>query len=177
MSDPHAPAAVRISQIVAVARNGVIGRAGALPWRVPSDLRTFKRLTMGKPIVMGRKTFESIGKPLPGRPNIVITRQPNWAAAGVHVAQTVPDAIAVARDIAVQSACDEVMIIGGAEIYRASRDLSDRIYLTRIDAAPDGDTWFDPLDPDTWSRASVEPLPQGPKDEFAATLEIYDRKP
>jgi dihydrofolate reductase len=140
-----------------------------------SDLKTFRRLTMGKPIVMGRRTFESIGKPLDGRDNIVITRDASFAPDGVSVTDNIDDAMTLARVLARTSGADEVMVIGGAKIYDATLPLADRIYLTRVHARPDGDRTFEGFDPAEWSETSREALPQGPKDEHAATLLVYDR--
>lgn len=164
-----------ISLIVAVAENGVIGRDGKLPWRLSSDLKTFRRLTLGKPIVMGRRTFQSIGKPLDGRDNIVITRDASFSPDGVSVTDNVDDAMTLARVLARTSGADEIMVIGGAKIYDATMPMADRLYLTRVHAHPDGDRTFDGFDPADWRETSREPLPQGPKDEHAATLFVYDR--
>ncbi len=130
-----------ITLVVARAANGVIGRDGALPWHLPADLRRFKALTMGKPIVMGRRTFESIGRPLPGRHNIVLTRGA-WRADGVTVVPDLPAALAAAGG--------EAMIIGGAAVYAAALPVADRIELTEVHAAPRGDTVLPPFDPTDW---------------------------
>ena len=132
-----------VTLVVARADNGVIGRDGGLPWHLPADLRHFKQLTLGKPVVMGRRTFDSIGKPLPGRHNIVLTRG-DWTAAGVTA---VPD---LAAALAAAGPVDEVMIIGGATVYAAALPLADRIHLTEVHIAPDGDTVLPPFDPDVW---------------------------
>ncbi|MFN0217995.1 MAG: dihydrofolate reductase [Hyphomicrobium sp.] len=168
---------MNLSLIVAVAENGIIGRDGKLPWRLSSDLKTFRKLTMGKPIVMGRRTFESIGKALDGRDNIVVTRDPTFAPEGVSAVSSVDDALTLGRVLARTSGADEVMIIGGAAVYDATLPMADRIYLTRVHASPVGDRRFDAFDPARWVEVSREPLPQGPKDEHAATLIVYDRAP
>ncbi|MBS0233195.1 MAG: dihydrofolate reductase [Proteobacteria bacterium] len=165
-----------VSLIVAVSENGVIGRAGALPWRLSSDLKTFRRLTMGKPIVMGRKTFQSIGKPLDGRDNIVVTRDSAFEVAGVSTCETVTDALTLARVLAKTSGADEIMVIGGAEIYDAAFPVADRIYLTCVHASVEGDRHFSPLDAGEWLETSREPLPKGPRDDHASTLFVYDRQ-
>ena len=165
-----------VSLIVAVSENGVIGRAGALPWRLSSDLKTFRRLTMGKPIVMGRKTFQSIGKPLDGRDNIVVTRDPAFEVAGVSTCETISDALTLARVLAKTSGADEIMVIGGAEIYDAAFPVADRIYLTRVHANVEGDRHFSVLDAGEWRETSSEPLPKGPRDDHASTLFVYDRQ-
>jgi dihydrofolate reductase len=164
-----------ISLVVAVAENGVIGRGGTLPWRVPSDMRTFRRLTMGKPVIMGRKTYDSIGKPLEGRDNIVVTRNAGFEAPGTERAGSVDDALALARIGAAARGVDEIMVIGGAEIFAATLPLADRIYLTRIHARPDGDTTFPELDPNVWREVSRAPLPPDPRDDAPATLHTYER--
>lgn len=165
----------RITLVVAVAENGVIGRDGALPWRLSSDLRQFRARTLGKPVVMGRKTYESIGKPLDGRDNVVVTRQPAFTAAGVHVAATVADALALARRLATERGADEIAVIGGAEIFRAVLPLADRIVLTRVHGSPPGDVLFPPLDPARWRPVSRQDHAAGPKDDFAFTVEVLDR--
>ena len=164
-----------ISLIVAVAENGVIGNQGGLPWRLSSDLKTFRRLTMGKPIVMGRRTFQSIGKPLDGRDNIVVSRDPHFAPEGVTVLPSFDEAMIVARALARTGGSDEVMIIGGAELYKAALPKATRIYWTAVTARPEGDTFFPDLDPAAWQETSAEPLPQGPRDQYAATLKVLER--
>jgi dihydrofolate reductase len=136
-----------LSLIVARANNGVIGKDNQLPWRLPADLKYFKAVTMGKPIVMGRKTFESIGRPLPGRQNIVVTRNPDFISAGITVVHSVEAAIAAANEAA------EIMLIGGTELYTLSLALADRIYLTAIHQDFDGDAHFPALD-SQWQQVS-----------------------
>ena len=138
-----------VSFVVARADNGVIGRDNALPWRLPADLAHFKRLTVGKPVVMGRRTFESIGKPLPGRHNIVLTRDPAWSAAGVSVVPNLAEAIAAAG-LDPRARVDELMIIGGAAVYAEALPLARRIHLTEVHAAPEGDTLLPRFDPGIW---------------------------
>lgn len=142
---------------------------------MPSDLKTFRRLTLGKPIIMGRKTFQSIGRPLDGRDNIVITRDPGFAADGVVVARNLDAAIAHAKLLATARRATEIMVIGGAEIYRLAMPIADRIYFTRIDAAPDGDASFATPDPAQWRIAEETPLPPDARDDHQATLIVYDR--
>jgi len=125
-----------VSLIAACDRHGLIGRAGDLPWRLPADLAHFKRLTLGKPVIMGRRTWASLGRPLPGRRNIVVTRQPGYAAPGAEVAASPAAALALAADAA------EVMVIGGAQLYAACASRADRLYLTRVEGEFTGDTWF-----------------------------------
>lgn len=138
-----------ISFVVARADNGVIGRDNALPWHLPADLRHFKRLTVGKPIVMGRKTFESIGKPLPGRHNIVMTRDPHWRAEGVTVVANLAEAVA-AGGLDPRTRVDEVMIIGGAAVYADALPIATRVYLTEVHDAPEGDTILPGFAADRW---------------------------
>ena len=161
--------------VVAVAENGVIGRNGQLPWRMPTDLKRFRKGTMGKPVVMGRKTYESLRKPLDGRDNIVITRQENFAAPGIHVTASVEEALALARKLAGARKVDEIAVIGGAEIFRAALPFADRIYLTVVKACPEGDTVLEPFDAVLWRETSREALPQSANDQFAADFVVLDR--
>jgi dihydrofolate reductase len=140
-----------VSLVAALARNRVIGAGNRLPWHLPEDLRRFKRLTMGAPVIMGRKTHESIGKALPGRRNIVVTRQPDARFAGCEVAGSLDAALALAGDV------PEVFVIGGAELYRLALPRADRLYLTLIDADYDGDTFFPDFDPADWRETAREP--------------------
>ena len=150
---------MKISLIVAVSRNGAIGLNNQLPWYLPEDLKYFKSVTMGKPLIMGRKTFDSIGRPLPGRANIVLTRDPQWTSDGVEVVQSVEQAL-VAGEIACEAAdVDEIMVIGGEQIYRMTIDLADRIYLTQVDTDVEGDAFFPDIDLNNWSQTSVK-LPE-----------------
>ena len=150
---------MKISLIVAVSRNGAIGLNNQLPWYLPEDLKYFKSVTMGKPLIMGRKTFDSIGRPLPGRANIVLTRDPQWTSDGVEVVQSVEQAL-VAGEIACEAAdVDEIMVIGGEQIYRMTLDLADRIYLTQVDADVEGDAFFPDIDLNDWSQTRVK-LPE-----------------
>lgn len=167
---------VKLSLIVAVAENGVIGRDGGLPWRQSSDLKTFRRLTMGKPMIMGRRTFESIGKPLDGRDNIIVTRDPTFEAAGASAVATVDEALTLARILARTRGADEIMIIGGAALYDATLPIADRIYFTRVHGEPAGDRYFPTLDAATWAETARDAIPQGPKDDHPATLITFDRR-
>ncbi len=145
-NNPESEAAARGARIVFVvarAENGVIGRDGKLPWHISADLQHFKRLTVGKPVVMGRKTFDSIGKPLPRRTNIVVTRDPDWRRAGVVVASDLPTALALAYEDAHRTGADEVAIIGGGELFRALMPEAALIYLTEVHAPFEGDAVFD----------------------------------
>ena len=139
--------------VVARARNGVIGNAGALPWHIPADLKHFKTITVGKPVVMGRKTFDSIGKPLPGRHNIVLTRDADWQAEGVTVVPNLAEAIAAAG-LDPRARADAIMVIGGAQIYAEALPSATRIELTEIDAAPEGDTIMPAFDLARWQEVA-----------------------
>lgn len=166
---------MRIAYVVAVAENGVIGQEGKLPWRLSSDLKFFRRITIGKPVIMGRKTYESIGKPLDGRDNIVLTRQDDFSAPQVHVAHSADEAVALARRLAQARGADEIAVIGGAEIYRLLMPHADRIYLTRVHASPEGDAMF-AVDPELWKEFSREELPRGAQDTASGTLITLDRR-
>ena len=152
-----------LSLIVAVADNGVIGRDNALPWHLPGDLKYFRRVTMGKPVVMGRKTFESIGKALPGRINIVVTATAGWAADGVEVAPSLPAALDLARRPAPEA---EVMVIGGARLFEAALEQADRLYLTEVHGRFAGDVFFNRPDPARWREVSREDVPGDPSYSF-----------
>lgn len=140
--------------VAAVGRNGVIGVDGSLPWRIPEDMARFKDLTMGGALIMGRATFESIGRPLPGRTTIVLTRRPDWSHHGVEVARSLDEALetAASRDL-------DAFISGGAEVYRAALDVADRIELTEVDAEPEGDTYFPTVDWSLWREVAREHHP------------------
>ncbi len=137
--------------VAAVGNNGVIGVDGGIPWRIPEDLARFKRITMGGALVMGRTTFESIGSPLPGRTNIVLTRRPDWSHEGVVVARSLDEAVKVAA-----SSGEDVFVAGGAEVYREAMEIADRMELTEVDQAPNGDTWFPQVDRDRWEETARE---------------------
>jgi dihydrofolate reductase len=166
----------RIAFVVAVAENGVIGRGGELPWRLPTDLRRFRKLTLGKPMIMGRKTYESIGKPLEGRDSIVITRRRDFAVAGVRVATSVEEAVDLGRELAEKRGVDEVMVIGGEGIFRAALADADRIYLTLVHGTPAGDTRFALPDAPAWRETAREPMPQGSGDEYPADFIVLERQ-
>lgn len=143
-----------IALLVAAAENAVIGRQGQLPWHLPLDLQHFKKLSQGHPVLMGRRTFESIGRPLPGRANIVITRQQGWLAPGCEVAHSLPQALALA---ATKPGADLICVIGGGEIYRAALPAVDVVYLTEVHlTVPDGDAFFPALPPTEWREEARE---------------------
>ena len=161
---------MRVSAVVAASDNGVIGKDGGLPWHVSSDLKLFRELTMGKPIVMGRRTWESLPKqPLPGRRNIVVTRNPDYVAKGAEVTGSVAEALALCEGEA------EVSIIGGGQVYDHAMDRTDRFYLTRIHLEVEGDTFLPELAEDEWREVERRPLPRGERDDAASTLIVLDR--
>lgn len=158
------------SFIVAVARNGVIGHTNGLPWRLPADLAFFKRVTMGHPIIMGRKTYESIGRPLPGRTNIVVTRSPGFAAPGCIVVGSLEEAYRAAGD------AQEAFVIGGAQVYEAAFSGADRIYLTEVEADIEGDTWFPRFDRGQWTETELERHGRDERHAHAMRIVRLDRK-
>lgn len=166
---------MKTALIVAVAEGGVIGRDGGLPWHISGDLKRFRELTIGKPVLMGRKTFESIGRPLPGRPNIVVTRSPGRMPAGVQVIGDLGRALDLAERLAATAGRDEIMVIGGAAIYAATLPQADRLYVTEVHAAVEGDTHFPALDPAEWRETSRERIAAGEKDDHDYSFVILDR--
>ena len=165
-----------ITLVVAVAQNGVIGREGGLPWHLSSDLKRFKADTLGKPVVMGRKTFQSIGKALPGRDNIVVSRDASFQHDGVSVFPAIKEALNAARSSALHSGAGDIAVIGGGEIYRQTFDLADRIILTQVFANPDGDTLFPAIDPEIWQEIEAEDRPAGEKDSHATRRLVLLRR-
>ncbi len=151
--------------VAAVAHNGVIGADNGLPWRVSSDLKHFKALTMGKPLILGRRTFESLQRPLPGREIIVVTRDPRFSPAGVRIAHSPLEALAVARRLAKALGVDEIVVGGGAQIFGALIDETRRIELTEIALEPEGDAFFPSLDMAQWRETKRETPPRGERDE------------
>ncbi|MBU1213354.1 MAG: dihydrofolate reductase [Alphaproteobacteria bacterium] len=167
---------IAVTFVVAVAENGVIGRNGDLPWRLSSDLKMFRRLTMGKPIIMGRQTWDSLPKrPLDGRENIVVTRNELFEAEGAHVVLDPVNALRLARDYAQKSGVGEIAVIGGAAIYEALLPQAHRMYWTAVHGSPDGDTTFPKFDLAGWRIVSEDPISRGPNDQFAATLRVLER--
>jgi dihydrofolate reductase len=169
-----------------VSRNGVIGRDGDMPWRLSSDLKRFKALTFGSPVIMGRKTFESIGKPLPGRLNIVITRNYDWDAEGVMRVGSLDAALELATahlesaepdpDDPDAALPDEIFVIGGGEIYAQAMGMADSLYITQVLAEVDGDTHFPEIDPATWEEVEAEEVPAGEKDSHPTRFAVYERR-
>ncbi len=166
---PHGVGPHGIGLVVAMAEGRVIGAGGRLPWHLPADLRHFRALTLGKPIVMGRRTFESIGRPLPGRTNIVVTRDPELRAAGISIARDLEAALCMARPLG------EVMVIGGAAIYVQALPLCGRIYLTEIHAEISGDTWFPAYDPDEWRERARTDHPPDPANRYPYSFVVLER--
>lgn len=166
---------VKLSLIVAVAENGVIGKDNGLPWKISSDLKYFREITMGKPIIMGRKTFQSIGRPLPGRINIVITRDTTFAPEGVITAHSLEMALEVGMNLALVKKVDEVMVIGGAQIYDLCLPEADRLYLTRVHGDVSGDAVFPPLNSGDWLEASAERFTAGKNDSHDYSIIVLER--
>ncbi|MBV1694573.1 MAG: dihydrofolate reductase [Hyphomicrobiales bacterium] len=166
----------KVTLVLAVSRNGIIGRGDRLPWRMPSDLKHFRATTMGKPVIMGRKTFQSIGRPLDGRTNIVVSRDASFIAAGVIVASSLEDALTKARVVAAATSADEIIIAGGAQIYAEALPLADRIRLNRIDADVDGDAHFPDPDPAQWREVSRTALARQSGDDHDAVAVVLERR-
>lgn len=162
--------------IVAVAENGVIGAGGAIPWRLKADMQRLKAMTMGKPVVMGRKTFVSLRRPLPGRTNIVLTRDANYRAAGAVVTTSFDAARAVATGDALRRLVTEIAVIGGAEIYAQWMEIADRMEITEVHARPEGDTYFAAIDPAAWEEVARLRNPAGPDDSAAYSYVTYRRR-
>jgi dihydrofolate reductase len=167
--------AVALVLVAAVADNDVIGQAGGLPWRLRSDLRHFRAATFGRPVVMGRKTYLSIGKPLAGRTNIVVSRDPRFAAGGVVVAASLPTALEVARGDALRRGVDAIAVIGGADIYAQTLAQADRLVITRVHLEPPGDTVFPAIDAELWHATQRSEHPQEPGEPAGFTLLVYER--
>jgi len=161
-----------ISMIVAVAHNGVIGMNGGIPWHVSEDSRYFKKVTMGKPIIMGRKTWESLGKPLPGRDNIIVSRSLSVAPDGAFLADSLEAGLQLAKEIG----ATEAMIIGGSGLYDTGRSLANRVYLTEIHENYEGDTWFSDLDADQWVEVLRTPSQDRQPDDPGYSFVVYERK-
>ena len=167
---------VPVAMIAAIGENYVIGADDQIPWRLPTDFAHFKRTTLGKPLIMGRKTFESIGKPLPGRTNIVVTRQPGYTPEGVLVCHSLTEALERAQAIAAKDGVDEVMIGGGAQIYLEAMSLADRLYVTHVATAPEGDAKFPPIDPATWEATRRHDIVRAERDSADFTVLTYVRR-
>lgn len=161
-----------ISLVVAAANNNAIGKDGKMPWHLPSDMKHFKNITWGMPVIMGRRTFQSLGKPLSGRKNIVISRQPDWKTEGIVIVKNLDDALFVAK----QTDAKEAFVIGGGEIYRLAYEKAKRIYLTRVKAEPEGDTFFPELDSKEWYLTNEDDHEADEKNSYAYSFQTWERR-
>ncbi len=175
MSEEARPQGPVIALVVAMGENRAIGRGGDLPWRLHSDMRYFRKITMGKPVIMGRLTFMSLPRSLDGRVNIVLTRNAAFEAPGAIMAYNLEEALDVARKAAAKAGVDEIMVMGGEDVFRAVLPQAGRIYLTEVHAAPHADTWFPDLDMREWREVSREPHEAGPKDDHAFSFVVLER--
>lgn len=166
---------MKLALIAAVADNGIVGCNNKLPWYLPEDLKYFKRVTLGKPVVMGRKTWDSIGKPLPGRTNIVISRQANLLIEGAHVVADLPTALQMAGSVAVAKGREELMVIGGSEIYALALPLAQRLYLTEVHAQVTGDAWFPEWNRAEWVECSRQRHEADETHSLDYSFVVYDR--
>lgn len=165
----------KLSLVVARARNGVIGVDGDLPWRLSSDLKFFKKTTLGKPVLMGRVTWESLPFPLPGRPNLVLTRNAEYSASKAEVFTNMTAMIGRGYELAGELGVDEVMLIGGAKLYTSLLKYCDRMYITEVDVEIKGDAYFPAFDAQEWTITSETPYPKGERDDYPFTVRVYDR--
>lgn len=165
-----------IVMVAAMARNGVIGVDNGLPWHMRSDLKHFRAATWGKPMIMGRKTYQSIGRPLPGRETVVVTRDPAFAAEGVHVVDGLDAAFALAAMLARTSGAEEIIVAGGGTIYAEAMKRADRLVITEIQLEAEGDAVFPPIDPLQWLQASRTAYPRGEKDDAAYDVVVWQRR-
>lgn len=164
-----------MSLIWAMASNGVIGRDNALPWRLPRDMKFFMTTTQGHPVIMGRRTYESMGRPLPRRTNIVVTRNPEYRLAGARVVADLPAALAEAERQCRRDGVEEAFVIGGAELYRLAAERADRLYVTRIDAEVAGDTYFPEIDWSRWRRVRGEAFAADDQHAYPFVIEVFER--
>ena len=171
---PQAGPAILI--VAAMGENGVIGRNGRLPWRLRSDLKQFRSLTWGKPVIMGRKTYLTLGRPLPGRTNIVVSRDPEFCAAGILVTTSLENSLTIARGDSLRRGVAEIVVAGGAEIYAQSLELAERIALTLVHLRPEGDTLFPPIDEHAWEETERREHAAQNGDEAAFALISYRRR-
>jgi dihydrofolate reductase len=164
-----------IALVVAIAENGAIGRGGDLPWRLHSDMRYFRKITMGKPVIMGRRTFKSLPRVLDGRLNIVLTRDRGFVAPDTVMAYSLEEGLAAARASAERTGADEIMVIGGEDVFREVLPQARRIYLTEVHASPDADTWFPDFDKRGWHEVFRERHEAGPRDDHAFSFVVLER--
>jgi len=170
-------APIKIVIIVAVSQNGIIGRDGDMPWKLSTDLKRFKALSMGKPLIMGRKTFESVGsRPLPGRPHIIISRSQRFDMPGVETVSSLEEALDRGREIAADLGVAEVCIVGGGEIYRQALGSADVLHVTHVETVVEGDTSFPPINPDEFALTEETSVPSGEKDNYPTRYAIYRRR-
>jgi dihydrofolate reductase len=167
---------MKIVLVAAIGENAVIGRDGQLPWHLKSDLQHFRRLTMNRPVIMGRKTHESIGKLLPGRTNIVLTRDLALVARGAVLATSLDAALGFARTDAAKRGVDEIMVIGGSDIFAATMPMAERLEITHVHLAPEGDAYFPEIDPEVWEEVAREDHSAGPDDDAGFTVSTYTRR-
>jgi len=167
---------MKIVLVAAIGENNVIGRDGQMPWRLKSDLQHFRRLTLNKPVVMGRKTYESIGKPLKDRTNIVLTKDLGLVVPGGVLANSLDAALGVARQDAEKRGVDEIMVIGGSDVFAATLPKADRLEITHVHASPEGDAYFPPIDPTQWREVARREYDAGPDDSASFTVATYLRR-
>jgi len=167
---------ISITLVAAVAQNGVIGSANAMPWHLPSDLKRFRALTIGHPVIMGRKTFESIGRPLPGRVSIVLSGQGGDFGAGTLTAASLSQAIDMARDVALSKNLSDIFILGGGDVYRQAMSIADRMEITHVESSPEGDTVFPPIDPEVWAVTRQAQRQKGDADSCYFRYVSYARR-
>jgi dihydrofolate reductase len=165
-----------IALVVAIGENGAIGRGGDLPWRLSSDMRYFRKITMGKPVIMGRRTFKSLPRVLDGRLNIVLTRDQGFVAPDAVMAHSLEEGLAAARESAVRTGADEIMVMGGEDVFREVLPQAHRIYLTEVHATPEADTWFPDFDKREWREVLRERHQAGPRDEHAFSFVVLERR-
>jgi dihydrofolate reductase len=168
---------MQIVMVAAVGENNAIGIEGELPWHISSDLKHFRALTINRPVIMGRKTFDSIGKPLDQRTNIVVSRGLQRVGSGVVLATSIDAAVGYARSDAEKRGVDEIMVIGGGDIFSALMPFASRLEITHVHASPDGDSFFPEIDPQQWEQRSRREMPAGPKDSARFALATYVRRP
>jgi dihydrofolate reductase len=177
VSEASRPVRPRIVLVAAVAQNGVIGRAGGLPWRLKSEMQRFRALTWGKPVGVGRKTYESFSrKPLPGRTNIVVTRDRSLTIPGALVTASLEAALDAARGDATRRGVDDIAVVGGADIYAQTMDVADRLVITRVKLEPEGDTLFPAIDPKLWRETERTDHAAGPDDEADYAIHVFERQ-
>lgn len=176
ISRPRKTAPYKIVLVAAIGDNGVIGSGGQLPWRLKSDLQHFKRVTIGKPVVMGRKTYESIGRPLPGRTNIVMTRDLSFAMPGCVLAMSLDAALGIAADDAAKRGAADLMIIGGGDVFDRTMEMADRLEITHVHASPPGDVYFPAIDPREWRETERHHYEAGPDDDASFDTVTYIRR-